>query len=182
MTTIALSPSLNVQEWHSPDSATFNDFLQVPPLVPTSETISSPDTEIYVHDNRVIDIEVRPIRGQNLHAMEWFYPTLRAMAALPWRTDNWSSGATRTQGAAIACMVETLLEVLDSHTPPPAVVPTWNGGVQVEWHRNGIDLEIEVDPEGEIEYFFKSPDEEYEGRISGDFSPLSEYARAVLES
>lgn len=181
MTTIALSPTPKVQEWLFADSATFKDFLEAPPIVPTSETISSPDTEIYVRDNKVIDIEVRLISGQELSAINWFYPTLRAMAALPWWTDNWSSGATRTQGAAIAYMLETLLEVLDSQAPPPSVVPTWNGGVQVEWHRNGIDLEIEVAPEGDIEYFFKSPDEECEGQISGDFSQLSEYTRAVIE-
>lgn len=182
MTTIALSPTPKVQEWPLSDSATFNDFLGAPPLVPTSETISSSDTEIYVHDNKVIDIEIRLIRRQELYSMAWFYPTLRAMAALPWWTDNWSSGATRTQGAAITYMLEILLEVLDSQTPPPSVVPTWNGGVQVEWHRNGIDFEIEVTPEGDIEYFFKSPDEEYEGQISSDFSQLSEYARAVIKS
>ena len=182
MTTIALSPIPTSQEEPFSDSATFNDFIWAPPLILTSETISAPDTEIYAHANKVIDIEVRHIRGQKLYAMEWFYPTLRAMAALPWWTDNWSSGATRTQGAAIAYMLEILLEVLDSQTPPPAVVPTWNGGVQVEWHRNGIDFEIEVAPAGDIEYFFKSLDEECEGQVSGDFSQLSEYARAVIES
>ena len=184
MTTIALSPTPKVQEWPFSDSATFKDFLGGPPVVPTSETISSPDTEIYVRGNKVIDIEVRLTSGQKLSALSasnWFYPTLRAMAALPWWTDNWSSGATRTQSAAIAYMLETLLEVLDSQAPPPSVVPTWNGGVQVEWHRNGIDLEIEVAPEGYIEYFFKSPNKECEGQISGDFSQLSEYARAVIE-
>ena len=182
MTTIELSPTSQVQEWPYSDNATFNDFLGLPPSVPTSDTLSSPDAEIYVHDNKIIDIEVRLVRGQKQYAMEWFYPTLRAMAALPWWTDNWSSGATRTQAAAIVYMLEILIKVLDSRTPPPAVVPTWNGGVQVEWHRNGIDLEIEVAPEGDIEYFFKSPDEECEGRISDDFSQLSEYARAVIES
>ena len=192
MTTIALSPTPKAQEWPFSDSATFDDFLAFPPSVPTSETLSSPDPEIYVgvnrsieiyiHANRVFVNEVRRIGGQELHAMEWFYPTLQAIAALPWRTDNWSSGATRTQAAAIAYMLETLLKVLDSQTPPPAVVPTWNGGVQVEWHRNGIDLEIEVAPEGGIEYFFKSPAEECEGLISDDLSQLSEYARTVIES
>lgn len=181
MTTIALSPTPKAQEWPFSDSATFNDFLETP-SVPTSETLSAPDTEIYVRANKSIDIEVRRIRGQELHAMEWFYPTLQAIAALPWWTDNWSSGATRTQVAAIAYMLEILIEVLDSRTPPPSVVPTWNGGVQVEWHRNGIDLEIEVAPEGDIEYFFKSPAEECEGLISDDLSRLSEYARTVIES
>ena len=182
MTTIALSSIPKVQEWPFSDSATFDDFLGFPPS-PTSETLSAPYTEIYVHDNKVIDIEVRcSIRGQELHAMEWLYPTLRAMAALPWWTDNWSSGATRTQVRAVAGMLEILVAVLDSQTPPPAVVPTWNGGVQVEWDRNGIDLEIEVDPAGDIEYFFKSPAEECEGLISDDLGQLSEYARTVIES
>ena len=180
MTTIA-RPISKAQEWPFSDSATFNDYLEAP-SVPTSDTLSSHDTEIYVHDNKVIDLEVRRIRVQELHETEWFYPTLQAIAALPWQTDNWSFGATRTQNSAVAYMLGILIAVLDSQTPPPAVVPTWNGGVQVEWHRNGIDLEIEVDPEGDIEYFYKSPTEECEGLISDDLSPLSEYARAVIES
>lgn len=174
MTIIAPSPTPEVREWSFSDSATFDDFLGAPSLVPTSETISPPAIEM-------VSVEVRHSRKQEPHAMEWLYPTLRAMAALPWWTDNWGSGATRTQIRAMASMLEILVAILDSQAPPPAVVPTWNGGVQVEWHRSGIDLEIEVDPAGNIEYFFKSPDEECEGRSNGDFSQLSEYARAVIE-
>ena len=182
MTTIAFSPIPKEQEWPFSDSATFDDFLGFPPS-PTSETLSAPYTETHIHNNEVIDIAVRcSIRVQELHAMEWFYPTLQAIAALPWWTDNWSSGATRTQVRAVAGMLEILVAVLDSQTPPPAIVPTWNGGVQAEWHRNGIDLEIEVDPAGDIEYFFKSPAEECEGLIRDDLSQLSEYARTVIES
>ena len=58
---------------------------------------------------------------------------------------------------------EILKVILDEQAPPPSIVPTWVGGIQAEWHHNGIDLEIEVSPNGNVEYFFKSPDTEYEG-------------------
>ena len=34
-----------------------------------------------------------------------------------------------------------------------AVVPTVDGGVQVEWHVNGEDVEIAVAPDGAVEWF-----------------------------
>lgn len=33
---------------------------------------------------------------------------------------------------------------MDADTPPPAVVPTNDGRVLLEWHAHGVDLEIEI--------------------------------------
>ena len=104
------------------------------------------------------------------------------MANLPWMTDDWTSGGKRTQQAAVVNMMAILLEVLDNRTPPPNVVPTWSGGVQVEWHRNNVDFEIEADPRGGIEYFFRGPDEEREGRAWDDLGQLAKYVQAVTVS
>lgn len=30
------------------------------------------------------------------------------------------------------------------------IVPRTDGGIQVEWHRDGLDLEIEIDPNGRL--------------------------------
>jgi hypothetical protein len=108
----------------------------------------------------------------------WIGPTVDAMAKLP-MADDWASGARRTHPTAIAKVVEVLFTILDDCTPAPAVVPTWNGGVQVEWHRNEVDLEIEASPQGLVEYYFKSPNEEHEGAVDNDFHLLNEYVRAV---
>ena len=51
----------------------------------------------------------------------------------------------------------------------------------MEWHRNGVYLEIEADPHEEMEYFFKSSTEENEGLAWKDLDRLTEYVRALTE-
>ena len=74
------------------------------------------------------------------------------------------------------CMVTAILLLLTSSrpkTPPPAVVPTVRGGVQLEWHRGGIDLEIEIQSPSEIRLFLEdaSRGEISEQTLAGDFGP-----------
>jgi hypothetical protein len=35
---------------------------------------------------------------------------------------------------------------MDEHSSLPAWTPTRDGGVQLDWHENGVDLEIEFEP------------------------------------
>lgn len=44
--------------------------------------------------------------------------------------------------------------------PEPSIVPGSDGSVQVEWHVNGVDLEVLFGPDGESEVFFDSGDKE----------------------
>jgi hypothetical protein len=179
MTTIQIRPVREAREWDSSDSSTFNDYLRNSRVV-SINTFWSPDITSDIYG--VGEVEWRAKGRRDLRRTEWFISTLQATAALLWLTDNWTSGGKRTQKAAVANMLTLLIEVLDNRTPPPSVVPTWRGGVQVEWHRNGIDFEIESDPQGGIEYFFKSPTEEREGRAWNNLSQLVKYARAVAVS
>lgn len=39
----------------------------------------------------------------------------------------------------------------------PSVHPTVRGGIQLEWHRKGLDLEIEVLPSGQARAYIESP-------------------------
>lgn len=42
-----------------------------------------------------------------------------------------------------------ILQALSSDTlPRPALIPTLRGGVQIEWHTRGVDVEIEIAPSG----------------------------------
>ncbi len=119
---------------------------------------------------------------QDQYAPRWFEPTIRRMLDLPWDDDNWNDDAKPTQPHAAANLLATLAAILDDATPPPAIVPSWRGGVQAEWHRNGIYLEIEADPDGSVEYYFTSATEEYEGPVEADNLPaLIRQARGLAE-
>jgi len=58
-----------------------------------------------------------------------------------------------------------------SVSTPPAVIPTATGGVALEWHARGIDLEIELTPTGVVVLL-----EDEEGEVEG---PLREHASRV---
>ena len=177
MTTISIRPVRETRERDFRDSSTFNDYLGTAGIVSSNTLPWLGDATVY--NSR--EFGGRSKRGQELLNTEWFNRTLQAMAALPWRTDNWTSGGKRTQRVAVAKMLSLLATILDNRTPPPNVVPTWRGGVQVEWQKNSVYLEIEADPHEEMEYFFKSPTEENEGIAWSDLDRLTEYVRALTE-
>ena len=177
MTTISIRPVREARERDFGDCSTFNNYLGTARVVSSNTFPSLGDATVYIGR----EFERGSHRGLELLNTEWFKPTLKAIAALPWRNDNWTSGGARTQPAAVAKMLSLLAKILDNHTPPPNVVPTWRGGVQVEWHRNGVYLEIEADPQEEIEYFFKSSTEENEGLAWSELDRLTEYVRALTE-
>ena len=104
----------------------------------------------------------------------WLQPTIRRMLTLPWDDDNWNDDARPTDPAAAANLLILLASILDDAAPTPIIVPTWRGGVQAEWHTNGVDLEIEVDPTEPAQYSFcgHTDDEEYEEPVAGNLEQL----------
>lgn len=111
----------------------------------------------------------------------WLRPTLQRIRSLPFHTDNWSTGARRTDPLAASRLIEILEQILPSEAPPPSVVPTWLGGAQAEWHRNGVDLEISVNPGGAVECYFNNGKDEWEGAVAaGDWAKLKECAKIIV--
>ena len=110
----------------------------------------------------------------------WLKETLHRIEALPFHEDNWSQGAKKTDRRTVDNLVAVLVQILPDDSPPPAIVPTWLGGAQAEWHRNGIDLEITVNPGKAAEYYFNNGENEWEGCARDDLVTLKEYARLIV--
>lgn len=84
---------------------------------------------------------------------------LNHLLALP---DNWDSeGAERVNRAAATMAMQLLVLAASVGAPQPTVGPTVEGGLQVEWHTHGIDLEIETLASGRFDVLF-------EDHLSGD--------------
>ena len=49
--------------------------------------------------------------------------------------------------------VELLFQLKETGAPPPIVVPTAPGGIQLEWHANGVDIEVYINSPNEITFF-----------------------------
>lgn len=61
---------------------------------------------------------------------------------------------------------ELLLHLTPWVQVPPSLVPTSTGGVVLEWHRGGIDLEVQFPPKGDAEVSFESEaGDEFDGPL-----------------
>ena len=66
---------------------------------------------------------------------------------------GWDSyGAQPIRQEIIERAAQWIPSILQASTPEPAIVPRATGGLQLEWHRKGIDLEIYMDSPDNIQF------------------------------
>ena len=104
----------------------------------------------------------------------WLEVVTENVAGLPWYEGNLPDGRTPPRPKAAVELLSLLAEVLESDTiSPSSVNTTWGGGVAVEWHIGGIDLEIACQPDGTAEYSYEDRlGEEHEGSAWDDMTQL----------
>jgi hypothetical protein len=69
---------------------------------------------------------------------------------------NWDSyGAVPVSVSAIESTLKLLCEVMTDDISMLDIVPTVSGGIQIEWHIVGIDLELEISPDGKRAIYFE---------------------------
>jgi hypothetical protein len=84
----------------------------------------------------------------------WLYPALSRFQLLSRLDENWDTyGGSPLSDEAIYTALAIIARLLRDESVPPAIVPTSEGGVQLEWQRAGDELEIRVAPSGEISAF-----------------------------
>jgi hypothetical protein len=105
----------------------------------------------------------------------WLLPALGALSELGALPENWNSyGARRIGIHAVAGVAKLLSLIMTDTTPLPAFVPTQAGGIQIEWHERGIDLEIEVAPTATYRAALEdsSAGVDWAGDVTSDLRPL----------
>ena len=71
--------------------------------------------------------------------------TVEQLTALISLSDDWDSyGAMAPSLEAIHTATKVISRIITDDMVVPAVVPGADGSIQLEWHVNGIDLEVEV--------------------------------------
>lgn len=127
-------------------------------------------TPVRRNPDRVQSIRVR---GERL---EWLSPTIERLNQLLALPENWDlDGAPRVDPRAAIAALELLGAAARPDTPVPSIVPTDEGGVQLEWHMREIDLEVEVTPTGRVHGFFVDRDDDdggWEVDLTSDVGPL----------
>ena len=105
----------------------------------------------------------------------WCFPVAQSLARVLQLEPNWDSYGGRPVNAHEAeGLLKLLRDVMGHSTPAPAIVPTNRGGVQAEWHRNGIDLEIETLRPSRFHVTFGDSDGiEWDAEVASDLSQLA---------
>jgi len=94
----------------------------------------------------------------------WFDPLMQGFVDLLTLPPNWNSyGAGRIDPKVVHEAMNFVAGLLGPANPAPRVMPLSSGGLQVEWHRQGIDLEIVFD--GHEQPFLY-----YRNRVNGEES------------
>jgi hypothetical protein len=84
----------------------------------------------------------------------WFDPLVQGFVDLLTLPPNWDSYQAGTIDPKVVHDAMNFINAaLGPTSPAPRVVPLSSGGLQVEWHRNGIDLEVVFD-RGEEPFFY----------------------------
>jgi len=93
------------------------------------------------------------------HALPgWFDPLMQGFVDLLTLPLNWDSyGAGPIDVNLVRESMNLMNNILGPASPAPRVVPLSSGGLQLEWHRNGIDLEVVFDRGEEPFFLFSKP-------------------------
>ena len=120
----------------------FEDFDNYSPKGDNSEQDTQEENIFYVLIRSKVDWEAEGI--------------ITKLVLLLGLKEGWDSyDASQIQPRAIEKAIELLLSSPRGHeTPSPQVVPTSEGGLQLEWHEAGADLEIMVSPIGHLTGFW----------------------------
>jgi hypothetical protein len=122
------------------------------------------------------------VTGSGGRPPEWLSMTEEAIESLLTLPENWDSyGARAIESRAVRAAIELLRSIVQLDTPQPVVVPTNQGGIQIEWHTQGIDLEIEITAEREVRILYENPQEnaEEEFELGSDLKPLTDLTAKV---
>ena len=77
--------------------------------------------------------------------------------------------------------IRLLAGFIGPDTPPPAVVPRVQGGIQLEWHAESIDVEVYIDSPGSISFFAEQVQtgETFDGPLAGHEAVLKAWLQHI---
>lgn len=107
----------------------------------------------------------------------WISPVATEMLGLLSLPPGWDTyNAPAIDPRRVVAAFITLASAVRKSTPRPAIVPTLSGGVQLEWHTRGIDLEIEALSESHVEgvFYDHQTDTNWERDLSVDLTAFVE--------
>ena len=136
---------------------------QIPPRMNFPELSSSPQGVYVFHV---------------LNWSPWQVDAVKRILQFQLLRDNWDSYGGHPPSFDVILTAYSVVRNITLDDPPkPSIVPVPGGGIQFEWRKGRRELEIEVRPDGSIEYL-KIED----GDPIGDGEELESASTGVVES
>ncbi len=115
---------------------------------------------------------------------EMIYGLVQDIGRLMALKQNWNSYDAPPIDPRIAIKAMEFSTIIQNENlPKPSVVPTNEGGIQFEWHTNGIDLEIEFGAQRDVFGYFYDANtkEEWEGDLGIGLQPIRDTLTKLSE-
>lgn len=111
----------------------------------------------------------------------WYHGALLSIFDLLDLQSNWDTYGAAPIKVENAVTAIQILEMCAPKTPQPSIVPTVRGGVQIEWHTKGIDLEFEIISPTTIEVLFVDliNGKEFEDKFEYDWRQLGDFIQLI---
>jgi len=116
--------------------------------------------------------------------LAWLTATTEAFERAADLPANWDSYNARPVEKKVFIRAQAMLtSALPDNAPAPSVVPTPTGGLMLEWHRRGLDLEIEVTDDGRtiVAYEDRTRGEDWEEEFTDDRDRLAAVMGYLVE-
>jgi len=138
------------QPWLS--TSTLSDALARPALITTPAESGAPRLRRVVIRRRASEFSVEiQASGQMPRSFLKSVENIVDLLGLPRGWNSYAAKSIEPQNAIAA--VRLLAQLLEVHSPAPIVVPTVRGGIQLEWHSKGINIEVYIDSSETISFF-----------------------------
>lgn len=109
---------------------------------------------------------------------KWIDPTVSGLQSLARLPADWDSyGANPVELSRIQQAYHLLQSIMDDDTPAPILVPTPDGSIQMEWHTLGIELEVNLLSDADLDVSFEDlsgTEDPFDAVLSYDITALRE--------
>lgn len=123
------------------------------------------------------------VRLPRATSFSWFSEVVKEVVELTQLSEGWDSYGGQSPSHQVASRTVRFLGTLTQHEiPRPQLTPTSRGGIQLEWHQQEMDLEVEIVSPVRARLWFEdlTTGEMAEREFLNDFSPLAAYISSVF--
>lgn len=129
-------------------------------------------------EQREIELNVSPILRNQL----WFRHIKNQLQEFLMFERNWNGyGERPIHEGAVKRTIAVLNTVVYEMAPQPDIVPTSEGGVQIEWASGGFEIEVEILPTGPAQVFIVEPSGREHECLAGSHSEIWGTLRNIIE-